>query len=323
MAPSGAAAGGDFAKPTFGNIAPEPTAERSRNEATGGAAPEASAGVPLERLRGAQRDMKPAWMTKGIGVGTQIFGEAAKAGSAEELMKPGLTRADLEAIDKNKGQKLAGPDPFGDFFAEANASKDTGPRLNGPGSLGAPLGLGGARAPLPDQDSIFAGARPGSGGASFRGAPLPDQSSIFASANGFPQVAPQMVRPLGLPMNGPGPGLINRVVMPPAGMTMTGGMGMPPSMSPPTMSLPPMNAASPQNPMMGQFMQQQAFGGCGFGGQGGAPTQGVTSKGPAAAPPLGLANPPGLGGCGLQAPPAMMQQFCPPVPQFMPPPPQF
>lgn len=64
----------------------------------------------MARHAGAQRDNRPAWMTKGLGVGTEMFGEATG-----ELMKPGLTKADMEAIEK-KG--FEGPDPFGEIFNE-------------------------------------------------------------------------------------------------------------------------------------------------------------------------------------------------------------
>lgn len=94
-------------------------------------------GPPLERHRGAVRDTKPAWMTKGLGVNTDIFGHCTG-----ELMKPGMTKSDLEALEK-KGF-LDGPDPFGEIFAEKQGS---------PHSAQTSCG---ARQPLPPQDDVFA-----------------------------------------------------------------------------------------------------------------------------------------------------------------------
>mmetsp|Transcript_6836 Transcript_6836/g.12725 ORF Transcript_6836/g.12725 Transcript_6836/m.12725 type:complete len:660 (-) Transcript_6836:85-2064(-) len=53
---------------------------------------------------------KPAWMSRGIGVNKEFFGEVKG-----DLMKPGLTKADLERLEKTKP---SGPDPFGDVFRE-------------------------------------------------------------------------------------------------------------------------------------------------------------------------------------------------------------
>jgi len=67
---------------------------------------------PLERLVGASRDTQPAWMTKGMGIGTEMFGEATG-----ELIKPGVTKKDLEEIEKRGVPD--GPDPFGEVFRES------------------------------------------------------------------------------------------------------------------------------------------------------------------------------------------------------------
>eukprot|EP00927_Polykrikos_kofoidii_P071857 TRINITY_DN68055_c0_g1_i1.p1 TRINITY_DN68055_c0_g1~~TRINITY_DN68055_c0_g1_i1.p1 ORF type:complete len:455 (+),score=115.58 TRINITY_DN68055_c0_g1_i1:80-1444(+) len=72
-------------------------------------------GPPLARLRGAERDTRPAWMTKGMGIGIAMFGEGTG-----ELLKPGLTRKDLEAIEK---RGLTGPDPFGEIFGETSSGR--------------------------------------------------------------------------------------------------------------------------------------------------------------------------------------------------------
>jgi hypothetical protein len=54
---------------------------------------------------------KPAWQTRGIGINEEIFGE-----TRGDLMKPGLTKADMERLEK---AVPTGPDPFGDVFREA------------------------------------------------------------------------------------------------------------------------------------------------------------------------------------------------------------
>jgi len=87
-------------------------------------------------------------------------------------MKPGLTKGDLERIEKDGPS--AGPDPFGELFRE----KQTGPAATTPASAPA------ARAPLPEQDKVFAGGGFGSYGSGQRRAPLPTQGDIFAGRGG-------------------------------------------------------------------------------------------------------------------------------------------
>lgn len=105
-----------------------------------------SSGPPLERHQGAQRDNRPAWMTKGVGVGTEIFGKKSDE-PGSELVKPGITRADLDKIhERGLGD---GPDPFGDVFKERPAA---GAGLAAPDFS--------RRAPLPDQSTLFSGSGP-------------------------------------------------------------------------------------------------------------------------------------------------------------------
>lgn len=56
-------------------------------------------------------------MTKGFGVGAAILGE-----STGELVKPGMTRADLERIETH-GPSRDVPDPFGDFFRSTESGR--------------------------------------------------------------------------------------------------------------------------------------------------------------------------------------------------------
>lgn len=121
--------------------------------------PEATPGPPLERHEGAQRDNRPAWMTKGLGVGTEMFGEATG-----ELVKPGMTRTDVEAMEA-RGLR-DGPDPFGDVFKEQK--KDT-PSLDASGGFSQTVAY--------DQSA----AQP-SGGSNQVRAPLPDQNAVVAAA---------------------------------------------------------------------------------------------------------------------------------------------
>lgn len=83
-------------------------------------------------------------MTKGVGVGTEMFGE-----SKGDLAKPGMTFDDLKKIESSVPE---GPDPFGDVFKEAKepAQPASGPEL---GASEQPK-----RAPLPDQSTLFGGA---------------------------------------------------------------------------------------------------------------------------------------------------------------------
>merc|ERR1712151_358034 len=83
---------------------------------------------------------QPAWMTRGLGVNTEIFGE-----SKGNLIKPGMYEEDLERIEAMKGNPLGdGPDPFGDVFAE---------RKSVAVSTSTPVG----HSPLPSQAEQFVG----------------------------------------------------------------------------------------------------------------------------------------------------------------------
>lgn len=88
---------------------------------------------------------KPAWMTRGIGVNKEIFGE-----TKGDLMKPGMTKADLERIEK---QIATGPDPFGDVFNEAKAEKEKASSAVSSTPAPARINTG----PLPSQDETFGG----------------------------------------------------------------------------------------------------------------------------------------------------------------------
>jgi len=110
--------------------------DRSRSPKPSRSIEDASLGPPLERLQGAARDTRPAWMTKGLGIGTEFFGE-----TKGDLVKPGMTQADLEALEKRGLDH--GPDPFGEVFKEQSNHKNSQPSLAG--------------TPLPDQHSMFSG----------------------------------------------------------------------------------------------------------------------------------------------------------------------
>jgi len=108
-------------------------------------------------------------MTKGVGVGTEMFGKSAEIGSKDEIVKPGITREDLERIEtRGLGD---GPDPFGDVFKERGATQPP-PAQDAPPPVDAAAPDGGAaRAPLPDQSTLFGSGR----------APLPPQESTMQS----------------------------------------------------------------------------------------------------------------------------------------------
>lgn len=97
-------------------------------------------------------------MTKGVGIGVQMLGE-----STGELMKPGLTRQELDYIEKRGGP--SGPDPFGEIWREKAAA--------GPARGQATPGGGGPcpRPPMPEQAN-----------AQQQRAPLPPQDDLAGSA---------------------------------------------------------------------------------------------------------------------------------------------
>merc|ERR1719161_2730206 len=67
-------------------------------------------GERLERHKDAQRDSRPAWMTRGVGVNKEFFGE-----TKGDLVKPGMTKADLERIESS--DRAEGPAELDDFFS--------------------------------------------------------------------------------------------------------------------------------------------------------------------------------------------------------------
>lgn len=71
-------------------------------------------------------------MTRGLGIGTTIFGE-----TTGELLKPGLTRSDLEAIER-QGPPAQGDDPFGDVFAEQASGRSAMEKARGSFTMPSP-----------------------------------------------------------------------------------------------------------------------------------------------------------------------------------------
>eukprot|EP00928_Gymnodinium_smaydae_P018933 TRINITY_DN17215_c0_g2_i1.p2 TRINITY_DN17215_c0_g2~~TRINITY_DN17215_c0_g2_i1.p2 ORF type:complete len:322 (+),score=57.11 TRINITY_DN17215_c0_g2_i1:85-1050(+) len=139
----------DGPRPTSRAGGPARGHSRSRSPARG-PAPEATPGPPLERHQGAERDNKPAWMTKGVGIGNEMFGE-----TKGDLVKPGMTKADLERIEQ-QGPCFDGPDPFGDVFREKAGDGDAAGGTAESGDAAATVVGPPKRAPLPDQDTFVA-----------------------------------------------------------------------------------------------------------------------------------------------------------------------
>lgn len=100
---------------------------------------------PLDRYAGAERDTRPAWMTQGVGINQQVFGE-----TRGDLVKPGMTQADLDRLESKVRSRS--PDPMGDFFNQKSSDPmasffNTGTNAaDRPRSRTPPR-----RAPLPDQ----------------------------------------------------------------------------------------------------------------------------------------------------------------------------
>jgi len=61
--------------------------------------------------------MRPAWMSRGIGVNKEILGE-----TRGDLVKPGLTQADLDELENKVQCRSDSPDPLSEFF---NARHDS------------------------------------------------------------------------------------------------------------------------------------------------------------------------------------------------------
>jgi len=81
-----------------------------------------------DRRRGLNH--KPAWQSRGVGVNKELFGEVTG-----DLMKPGMTKADLERLEKSLP---TGPDPFGDVFREGKGGGKAKPKHKaGAASVGA------------------------------------------------------------------------------------------------------------------------------------------------------------------------------------------
>jgi len=96
-----------------------PSATKSSASRPPKAAKSRSSRPPLQRHEGAERDTRPAWATRGIGIGDALLGEAKG-----DLVKPGMTQADLDELEKKQLDPDA-PDPFGDVFRERRSA----PRL--------------------------------------------------------------------------------------------------------------------------------------------------------------------------------------------------
>jgi hypothetical protein len=85
-------------------------------------------------------------MTKGLGVGTEMFGE-----TKGDLLKPGMTQADLDAAEKRTLDDSA--DPFAEIWKERQAPGAAMTQMTSP-----PPGR--AMGPLPDQATLFYGGHP-------------------------------------------------------------------------------------------------------------------------------------------------------------------
>merc|ERR1719162_963776 len=91
-------------------------------------AAKSEASEPARDNRRQGLDHKPAWMSRGLGINEELFGE-----TTGDLMKPGLTKADLERIENSLPE---GPDPFGDVFREVGVVSTVEARPKGGESTG-------------------------------------------------------------------------------------------------------------------------------------------------------------------------------------------
>jgi len=95
---------------------------------------------------------QPAWMTRGVGVNKDLFGE-----SKGNLVKPGMYEDDLARMEARHAEgNLFGdePDPFGDVFAERK-TPSASPDLVGDDVVEAPRPSWRSAGPLPPQNDHF------------------------------------------------------------------------------------------------------------------------------------------------------------------------
>lgn len=100
---------------------------------------------------------QPAWMTRGVGVNKELFGE-----SKGNMVKPGMYEDDIARIEARKGNLFGDePDPFGDVFAERK-TPSASPDPVGDDVIDAPKPAGTWRSagPLPPQNEHFSGRGP-------------------------------------------------------------------------------------------------------------------------------------------------------------------
>jgi len=107
----------DRPKPTSAPPGSFPRASEFRRERSRSRSQE-EARQRLARHEGAKRSLQPAWMSRGIGVNKEILGE-----TRGDLVKPGLTQADLDQLESKVKQRSNSPDPLGDFFESRPDSK--------------------------------------------------------------------------------------------------------------------------------------------------------------------------------------------------------
>jgi len=95
---------------------------------------------------------KPAWMTKGLGINKEVFGE-----TTGKMLKPGLWKEDLERIERMTHE---GPDPWADIYADGTGERKASDFRPATSSRNADSeGNTHRRAgPLPSQEDTFSGA---------------------------------------------------------------------------------------------------------------------------------------------------------------------
>jgi len=118
-------------------------------------------------------------MTKGVGIGTAILGEATG-----ELLKPGMTKKDLEELE-SRGLS-DGPDPFGDVFRQSESGRVAMDRLPSSRSLSA-----GESEPGPEVATPAEGCEAASADPTFEHLDEHSFDGVAAAALDFPYAAAQ------------------------------------------------------------------------------------------------------------------------------------
>lgn len=138
---------------------------------------------------------QPAWMTRGLGVNKDMFGE-----SQGNLVKPGIYEEDLIKLEAKKGLPSDEPDPFGDVFAErgpdpladflAESKTAPDPLADVFAERRMPVAASASRAPADPLADVFAERKKPITPSAFRRPDPVDPLAEFAAESRRPSITP-------------------------------------------------------------------------------------------------------------------------------------